>query len=67
LELSTIIKGKKLTKVSGEVLTSEKINDYNDFGKKDLVKTAKFKNVKIADNKLNVTLPSKSVVILEIY
>ena len=67
MELSTIIKGKKLTKVSGEVLTSEKINDYNDFGKKDLVKTAKFKNVKIADNKLNVTLPSKSVVILEIY
>jgi alpha-N-arabinofuranosidase len=52
--------------VTGEVLTSKEINDFNDFGNAPKVVPAKFTKFKITGNKLQVTMPSKSVIALEI-
>ena len=52
--------------VTGEVLTAKEMNDCNDFGTNAKVVPAKFDKFKIAGSKLQVTMPSKSVVALEI-
>ncbi|HWS00560.1 MAG TPA: alpha-N-arabinofuranosidase [Prolixibacteraceae bacterium] len=54
------------TKVSGQVVTAGKINAYNDFGKKEEVTLTDFKNVKINNGKIDATLPSKSVVLIQV-
>ncbi len=55
-----------MNKVSGEILTSKNINDYNDFGKGEVVKLAPFSNAKISKGTLRVTLPAKSIVTLSL-
>ena len=52
--------------VSGNIITSENMNDFNDFGKEEKVNLSSFNNYEITDNMLKVSLPSKSVVTLEI-
>ncbi len=52
--------------VKGEVLTSKNMNDYNDFGKPAVVVPAPFNNYRISGSKLEVTMPAKSVVSLEV-
>ena len=54
------------TTITGEVITAKEINDYNDFGIAPKVIPAKFEKFKLAGNKLQVTMPSKSVVALEV-
>jgi len=66
IEISCQINGKTLNKVSGEILTSEKINDFNDFGQAEKVKPETFKGAKISGSKLIVKLPSKSVIVLTV-
>ena len=56
----------KMATVTGEVITSKNINDFNDFGSAPKVVMAKFEKFKLNGNKLLVTLPSKSVVGLEL-
>jgi alpha-N-arabinofuranosidase len=59
--------GASVKKVSGQILTSEKINDYNTFEQPDKVSVATFKGASLKGNdNLSVTLPSKSVVMLEL-
>jgi alpha-N-arabinofuranosidase len=50
----------------GEIITAEKINAYNDFGKEEEVTTKSFSDVKVNGNSLTVNLPSKSIVMLEL-
>jgi alpha-N-arabinofuranosidase len=52
--------------ITGDVLTAKKINDYNDFGSSPKVIPVKFDKFALKDGKLHVTMPSKSVVALEI-
>jgi alpha-N-arabinofuranosidase len=52
--------------ITGEVLTSKEINDYNDFGMSAKVAPAKFEKFKLTGSKLEVNMPSKSVVALEL-
>jgi alpha-N-arabinofuranosidase len=52
--------------VTGEVVTSKNMNDYNDFGQAPKVVSAKFDKFKAGNGQLQVTMPSKSVVCLEI-
>lgn len=52
--------------ITGEVLTSKEINDYNDFGSANKVAPARFDKFKLNNGKLAVNMPSKSVVVLEI-
>jgi alpha-N-arabinofuranosidase len=50
----------------GEIITAEKINSYNDFGEDEEVSPKSFSNVKVNGNVLDVNLPAKSIVMLEL-
>ena len=52
--------------ITGEILTSKNISDYNDFNNPDVVKPTPFKDVKIKRNTLKVKIPAKSIVVLNI-
>ena len=56
----------KLAKVKGEIITAPAMNDYNDFGKPEKVNIQTFSGYKLDKSILKVSLPSKSVVTLEI-
>lgn len=53
--------GFKGKNVNAQILTSDKISDYNDFGKINKVASANFKDVKIKNGVLTATLPAKSI------
>ena len=52
--------------IAGEVLSSKAMNDYNDFNKLPLVVPVMFDKFKLNGSKLAITMPSKSVVSIEI-
>ncbi|MDR2119289.1 MAG: alpha-N-arabinofuranosidase [Tannerella sp.] len=60
------LRGATAKKVSGKILTSAKINDYNSFEKPNTVGIKDFKEAKLSGGKLTVNLPEKSIVMLEI-
>jgi len=64
--IDTEIRGFSAKKVSGKILTSAKITDHNTFDKPNTVGLKDFNDAKISGGKLNITLPAKSVVMLEI-
>jgi alpha-N-arabinofuranosidase len=65
-EVSFDIPGLKATKISGKIVTAEKINSCNDFGKKEEVSMVDFKNAKFSNGKVEAVLPSKSVVLIQL-
>jgi len=52
--------------VTGRILTAPAINSYNSFEQPDAVRPAPFAGARIADGRLTVMLPPKSVVVLEV-
>ena len=56
-------KGKAVT---GRILTSKSVSDFNDFEHPDRVQPAVFKDAKLKKDQLLVTLPAKSIVVLEV-
>ncbi|MFV0310812.1 MAG: alpha-N-arabinofuranosidase [Dysgonomonas sp.] len=56
----------KINSVKGRILTSKNIEDHNTFENPDLVKPQTFTGAKIENGKLNIKLPAKSIVVLEI-
>lgn len=52
--------------LKGEKITAGQINAFNDFGKSPEVKITDFSSAKLKNNIIEVTLPSKSVVMLEL-
>lgn len=56
----------KISKVNGRILTSKDIHDHNTFENPNLVQPQTFNGAKIVNGKLNVQLPAKSIVVLEI-
>ncbi len=65
--ISCELLGVTAKNISGKILTSAKINDYNSFDKPGLIGLKDFKDAKLNKENLTVTLPAKSVVMLEIY
>ena len=64
-EIVIDLAGISAKKISGEILTSQKITDYNDFDHPETVKLQPFnKGWKVEKGKLIVTLPAKSIVTL---
>ena len=53
-------------KVTGTVLTSDKINDFNSFTRPNTVTVKEFKSTKLTKGTLSIPLPAKSVVLIEI-
>ena len=66
ITLSTTLNQVKWTTVTGEILTSAKLTDINTFDKPGTVKIAKFNGAKKQGDILNIELPSKSIVLLEV-
>jgi alpha-N-arabinofuranosidase len=66
LKIETALPGVSWKTVTGRVLTSAKVNDYNTFDKPNNVKLAAFVGAKKRGDKLAVELPPRSVVVLEL-
>lgn len=60
------IPGLKAKTVTGEILTSKNIADYNTFENPNIVNVVEFKGAKLNKNTLQVKLPAKSIVTLEL-
>lgn len=58
--------GLKGQAVTGRILTSTKLQDFNSFESPDKIKPAVFKDASIKGNTLSVKLPPYSVVVLEL-
>jgi alpha-N-arabinofuranosidase len=58
--------GNSLKNISGELLTANQMNSYNSFESPETVKPAVFKGFSLKDGILSITMPSKSVVVLEL-
>ena len=63
-DIAIEMRGEKYTTVSGKILSSSKIQDYNSFDNPDLIKPTLFNGAKMANNKLTLQLPPNSVVVL---
>jgi alpha-N-arabinofuranosidase len=61
------LRGAAFSKVTGRILTAETINAHNTFEKPDAVRPAEFSGTKLTDGGLEVLLPAKCVVLLELY
>jgi alpha-N-arabinofuranosidase len=64
--IETELRGATAKKVSGKVLTSDKINDHNTFENPNVLTIKDFNGAKLSGGKLDIILPAKSVVLLEI-
>jgi len=50
----------------GEIITGSEINSFNDFGKQEEVTLKEFKNAKLNGSNLEVEMPAKSIVMVEL-
>lgn len=60
------LKDEKVKSVKGEILTSSNIQAYNSFEHPDAIQSQVFKGAKVKNGQLIVTLPAKSIVVLEV-
>jgi alpha-L-arabinofuranosidase len=58
--------GGSFKNVKGEIITSGEMNACNTFDKPDNIKPADFKGFKLKEGGLTITLPAKSVVVIEL-
>jgi alpha-L-arabinofuranosidase len=60
------LRGVTASAATGRVLTAPATNSYNSFEHPDVVKPVPFTGARIAGGRLSVTLPARSVVVLEL-
>ncbi len=60
------LSGTGVSKVSGRILTSKNIGDYNTFEKPEVIKPVDFTGAKIIKGKIQVQLPAKSIIVLDV-
>ena len=65
-EFTISLRGMKASKVTGRILTSEKVQDHNTFENPTKIKPVEFNAAKLNGDELKVTLPPVSVVVLEL-
>ncbi len=65
-KVSFRIDGKAVSGATGKVITASSINNYNDFGVPEKVVITDMSVPKPADGKMELTLPSKSVVLIQL-
>ncbi len=64
--LSCPVIGETYKNVSGEVLSAKEMNAHNTFEASETVKPASFNGYKLKDGILTITMPAKSVVVIEL-
>lgn len=52
--------------VNAEILTAEKLNDYNDFTHPNVITSKPFKGAKISGSKVKVKMPAKSIMVIKV-
>ena len=65
-EVSIDVRGAKFSGVTGRILNSDKLQDFNTFDQPAKIKPAAFKDATWSGNTLKVKLPAHSVVVLEL-
>jgi len=65
-KLEIDLPGTDFSSANGQIITSKKINDYNNFGEKEKVNIKSFAVKKPKNEILNVDLPAKSVVLIQL-
>jgi alpha-N-arabinofuranosidase len=60
------LEGYAAKNVSGRILTSKNVADFNDFQHPNVVSPAQFKDAKLNKGVLTVNIPAKSIVVLKI-
>ena len=60
------LRGAQASRVMGRVLTAPAINSYNSFEQPDVVRPVAFTGARVGDGRITVTLPPRSVVVLEV-
>jgi alpha-L-arabinofuranosidase len=63
-DISVNIDGTKYTSLTGRILTSKKLQDFNSFEEPNKIQPADFNGAKLSGNSLQVKLPPFSVVVL---
>ena len=66
IEVRCEVRGMALNNVQGRVLTADQMTAHNTFDAPDLVRPTKFTGVSMQGNQCTITLPAKSVVVLEL-
>jgi alpha-N-arabinofuranosidase len=64
-QVSTRITGASGKSITGRILTAPAMNTVNTFDKPDVVRPAPFTGIKVQGDQITLSLPSKSVVVLE--
>ena len=65
-EIGATVWGGVIRSVTGEVLTAPEMNAMNTFDHPNTVKPAPFGGYKLQDSQLTLSIPAKSVVVLEL-
>lgn len=65
-EVTINIEGASYKNVTGRILTSDKLQNYNSFESPNKITPAAFNGATLSDRKLNVTVPPFSVIVLEL-
>jgi alpha-N-arabinofuranosidase len=65
-EITIDLKGLQYSTVTGRIISSGKLQEFNSFEKPDLIIPIPFKSFTSKQNKLVVKLPALSVVVLEV-
>jgi len=65
-EITINLRGGKFNTVTGRILSSANVQDYNSFQKPAQIKPVTFKGASLKDGLLKVTLPKHSVIVLEV-
>jgi alpha-N-arabinofuranosidase len=63
-DITIDIKGASFKSISGRILSSDKLQDYNSFTNPDKIKPSSFSGASLSGNMLKVTVPPFSVVVL---
>jgi alpha-N-arabinofuranosidase len=65
-EISIDLHGKKFTSITGRILTSDRLQDFNSFDQPNKIQPRSFSDARLKDNMISVKLPPFSVVVLEL-
>lgn len=63
-DITVNINGAKYSSVTGRIITSKKLQDYNSFDEPNKIKPPKFKDAKLTASSLQVKLAPFSVVVI---
>jgi alpha-N-arabinofuranosidase len=66
VQLSVSLGALKARKVSGQVLTAQRMDQFNEFGKAPAVFAQPYKGATLAGPTLKLDLPAKSVVVVSL-